>query len=372
MSQNILKGKFSENWNLSRIPRNASLKDALKAITESGSLMACLENESSQLIGILTDSDIRRALLEGARLDSPAFESANLTPIIASAAAPTLELREICIKQGIREIPLVDESGCLLDVFIMGAHEIRFSEGEETPFPRPPLKSPLFILAGGLGTRLRPAVSDRPKPLAMVGDQPLLGTLLRRARKCGFRQFYVATHHMSEQVEGFLNQAEFSDLKIKILKEPFQLGTAGSMGYVAEEIAAPMLVCNADVLTTVPFDKVVHFHIDERADITCVVRTHLTKVPFGVVDVSKGNITGIREKPEFENFVSSGIYVLSPDIIKMVQKEQYLDMPDLIRKCLEQGKRVRAFFLHEYWLDVGNPEDYKKANDEYETIFGKR
>lgn len=366
-----MNAKFSLNWKSATIHEKDTLRAALAAISHSGRLMACLLSPSGELTGILTDSDIRKAMLNGASLDDSVLKWANKNPITALENTSVDGLLEISKTYFAREIPLVDENNRLTDIFMVSIAERRVLEDDQTLeiAVKPPIDAEMFILAGGLGTRLRPVVADRPKPLALVGNRSLIEILMTRAYAHGVRKFHISVNYMADHVERHLQQEHFSKMQVDFIRENKRLGTAGSLWYLSKQTQSPLLVCNADILTTTPYDKLVVFHEQEKAHITCVVRPYRVSIPFGVVDICGGRIAAVNEKPEFEHFVNAGIYVLSPEALSLIKKNEYLDMPTLIQTALLKDMRVVPFFLHEYWLDVGRPEDYAQANEEFNSNF---
>jgi dTDP-glucose pyrophosphorylase len=366
---------FTPKWKDTIIPRGGTIREALVAINASGALMACIVSETMELQAILTDSDIRRALLNGATLEGEAWPWANKTPMVALSHMPIHELSALAEKQGIREFPIVDDAGRLVDIFILAVHHERVEtspQSKET-LSFPPLSNPILIQAGGLGTRLRSVVGDRPKPLALVGDKPILETLILQAAANGFRKFYVSTNYQANLIEEHLASEKYKSLDIVSVRESERLGTAGSIGLIAEEVKEPLLVCNADVLTTVPFRNIMQHHMREEADITVSVRPYSMTVPYGVVETKNGLISRITEKPERSFLVNAGIYILNPDVCRLVSRNRYLDMPNLIEMAMSnQATRVTPFLLHEYWIDIGRPEDFYRANKDFDIFFGNQ
>lgn len=366
---------FTPQWKDTIIPLGGTIREALSAINASGALMACIVSETTELQAILTDSDIRRALLNGATLEGEAWTWANKSPIVALNHMPTHELSALAQKKGVREFPIVDDVGRLVDIFILAVHHERVetSAAGQQPVQYLPLSNAILIQAGGLGTRLRSVVGDRPKPLAMVGDKPILETLILQAAANGFRKFYVSTNYQAALIEDHLASEQYKHLDIVAVREPERLGTAGSIGLIADELQEPLLVCNADVLTTVPFRNILQHHLREEADITVSVRPYSMTVPYGVVETINGLVARITEKPEQSFLVNAGIYILSPEICRLVPRIRYLDMPNLIEMAMSNpSTRVTPFLLHEYWIDIGRPEDFYRANREFDTFFGNQ
>lgn len=365
------ESRFFPRYKKTCIGKDARLHDALKAISLSGSLVACVLEDNETLLGIVTDSDIRQALLHGASLEDSVLKWVNRNPTVASDTTAEEELHQLAYLTRKREFPILDAQNRLVDLFVLGLYEKKRSLNEEqTDLKVRELSNFVFILAGGKGTRLQSVVADRPKPLALINDKPILAILMDKLMKAGFRNYYVSINFMADQVREFFKAPQYSALNVQFVEESMPLGTAGSLAYVQNEVKEPLLVCNADVLTNIAFDRVMEHHQAHSADVTCVVRSHTVSIPYGVVEIQQGLVAQVKEKPQVSYLINSGIYVLSPSVCQIPILEQYLDMPQLLETALQKGSRVVPFMLHEYWLDVGLPVDYKRANEEYERYFG--
>ena len=337
--------------------------------------MGCVvADHENKLIGIVTDSDVRRLLLVNYSLEMPIGDRFNPNPVVGSINHSPDELFAICHESGVREIPLCDSMGRICDVFILNAIpsvDSKITLPAPAPFCAPKIENAMFLLAGGKGTRLKSVVADRPKPLAVVGSKPIIQTIIERASAQGIQNFIISLNHMANLLEEHLAAPCYSRLKIRLVHEPKPLGTAGSIGLARKFITKPLLVSNADVLTTVAYQKILSFHDVNKADITCVVRPHEVAVPFGVLDIQDQKIVAIREKPNFTYFVNAGIYVLNPSVCELIPEGGSMDMPNLMSTVMEAGGKVLPFLAHEYWVDVGQPADFHKANDEFRDHFGE-
>ena len=371
--------KFSPKYKETILSSDSSIKDALTLLSKSGLMIVCVvHNKSKNLLGIITDSDIRRALLNGATLENPVESWINTNPVTAHVSLSAEELTSISRNVGKREIPLLNDQNEVDDIFVLGFSNIRISEDllEEhneafnKTNTKPSINNYFFILAGGLGSRLKSVVNDRPKPLALIGGKPIIDILITQAAEQGFKNYYISTNYLAEQIEAYLGQEKFSSLNIKFIREDKKLGTAGSIGLINHKVNKSILVCNADILTKVHYNKIIEHHENSDADITCVVRPFQLVVPYGVVQINNNLINSVIEKPKYDFLVNAGIYVLSPNICKLIKKNEYLDMPNFIKQCLNDGKSVQPYLLHEYWVDVGQPEDYQRANSEFHLYFG--
>lgn len=367
--------KYQPNWKASEIRQNSSFRDALAAISQSGSFMACVTEAEGHLIGIVTDSDIRRALLSGANLSDTITSWIQRNPVAGIEGQTTEELLEIAKCNGVREIPILDADGRLTDIFVLLIHQERQSRPHSAEYPLGApsdaiLPNPMLLLAGGMGTRLRSVVKDKPKPLALVGDKPIIQTIIFNAMRSGIRKFYVSVNYLAEQIKDHLTSQIYQDVEIEIIEEQGRLGTAGSIAYIADRLKVPLIVSNADILTNLPLELMVRQHTEQKSDITCAVRKHETVVPFGVFEIAAGKIQRIVEKPKIVHLINSGIYVIEPAMCARVPRNVYYDMPSLIQLALDENKTVTPFLVHEYWKDIGRPDDFHTANQEYGQHFG--
>jgi dTDP-glucose pyrophosphorylase len=366
---------FTKGWKKSIVTPGQTIRDALGAISASGSLLACVVDQNGVLIGILSDSDLRKALLNGGDIDDPISRWMNTNPVVANTEHSLAEIQSIVSSFGVRELPIVDRQGVVQDIFTLGIHdgiERSVADRNFCTTPKLAIHSPcaMMILAGGLGTRLRPVISDRPKSLAIVGNKPVLETIIYRAAAEGVKKFYISVNYMADQIERHLEAPSYKDLDITVIHENTRMGTAGSLSLIPEKLTTPLIVVNSDVLTTASLAKLLNRHSSQGSFATCAVRPYSFKVPFGVCEIENLCVTKITEKPELSVLVNAGLYVLSPDAVESIPKGKYFDMPDLLSKSLQLGKVITPFYVHEYWIDIGKPEDFARANNDFEMHFG--
>ncbi|MBT7556012.1 NTP transferase domain-containing protein, partial [Candidatus Woesearchaeota archaeon] len=234
---------------------------------------------------------------------------------------------------------------------------------------KPKYDNPVFLMAGGFGTRLHPLTKNTPKPLLKVGVKPILETIIEQFINYGFHNFYISTHFKSEQIRDYFKNGELHNISIKYLHEDTPLGTAGSLGLLPNNLPdLPMIVMNGDLLTKVDFRHLLDFHGNHNCEATMCVREYDFQVPYGVVEIDNYKIKKIKEKPVHKFFVNAGIYVLSRNLINKVDGKSYLDMTDFLEKELSSDG-VCPFLIHEYWLDIGRIDEYEKANREVTTVF---
>lgn len=328
------------------------LADAVACIEASGGQIALVVDERFRLVGTITDGDIRRAILRGATLESTAGDVMHRQPWSVPLGTPLAEIGAILKREQIFQMPIIDAEGV-----VVGLHLAAEIELPNTAAHR------VVIMAGGLGTRLRPITETMPKPMIEVGGRPILERILERFREQGFRQVSLCVNHLAEIIESHFGTGEAFGVEIDYVRETKRMGTAGALSLLDRRIDRPLIVMNGDILTSVNFTQMLAFHYENAALATMGLNRYQYQVPYGVVDVRNQHITGFSEKPVFDFFVNAGIYVVSPEILDLIPSDRFFDMPSLFDQ-IHPDRRV-AFPLHEYWLDIGKPDDLSRAMDEF-------
>lgn len=338
------------NWQKVVIESSVSIKDALKVIDKEA-LRAALVVDNDKLIGMVTDGDVRRGILQGIELSAPVSQIMNTNPISANASLSSNDLKVLMQSRKLLSLPLVDDEGKLVGLKTL--YDTLMVEKRENP---------VFIMAGGFGTRLKPLTNDCPKPMLKVGGKPMLETLINNFKSHGFYKFYISTHYLPEVIMNYFGDGSEFDIEITYVHEKEPLGTGGALSLLPDTLPKePLIMINGDILTNVDFGKVLDFHIKQNSDATMCVRDYEIKVPFGVIEGEGHEITGMVEKPTYRYFVNAGIYIISSQIIKSLPNNEYLDMPTLFEFKKAENCKVLKFPIHEYWLDVGRHDDFKKA-----------
>jgi NDP-mannose synthase len=226
-------------------------------------------------------------------------------------------------------------------------------------------QTPVVILAGGKGTRLLPYTASLPKPLVPVGEYPILDILLRQLSKQGFKKITLAVGHLAGLIQAYFKTGRDWGVELSYAHETTPLGTAGPIARLPLQDRA-LLVLNGDLLTTFDFGQLVRFHYDNDAVATIGTKRRTETVQFGVVETqANGEITHYKEKPNLDYRVSMGIYVFSPEVRAYIPRFQKFDFPELVQRLLERKERVLAYESDAYWLDIGRPDDYQRANDDF-------
>ena len=225
------------------------------------------------------------------------------------------------------------------------------------------------ILAGGKGTRLAPYTKILPKPLMPIGDMPILEVLLLQMKNAGVTDVILTVGHLAELLRAFFKSGERFGLNIDYSIEDKPLGTAGPLSLVADKLGSTFIVSNGDVLTTLDLKDLINAHNRSGALATIASHVRHVKIDLGVLKVQEHDqVAGYIEKPTYDFFVSMGIYVFEPAVLKYIPENQYFDFPDLVIKLIEAGELVNSFRFDGYWQDLGRPDDYEQAVNDFEEL----
>lgn len=341
---------MSYNWKNILIKPSATIRDALNIINSEALRIALVTDDNLNLVGIVTDGDIRRGLLQNLALSDDVSAVMNCHPLTITPGVSRKDVVKLMQSRGILAVPVVEANK------VIGLETLqRF--GSQSQY-----QNPVFLMAGGFGTRLRPMTDNCPKPLLKVGDKPILEIVLDSFIKAGFVNFYISTHYMPEMIREHFGDGSKWQVSITYVHESEPLGTGGALGLLPSDLPdLPLILMNGDVLTNVDFERVLTFHNKNTACATMCVRDYEYQVPFGVINGEGNRIVSMVEKPTQRYFVNAGIYVVSPELRKSVQKNQRLDMPTLLEQAIANNNDVLMFPIHEYWLDIGRIEDYQRA-----------
>lgn len=229
------------------------------------------------------------------------------------------------------------------------------------------------ILAGGRGTRLKPYTTVFPKPLMPIGNRPILEIIIRQLKSQHFSEIILTVGYLGELIMAYFGDGSKLGVNIRYSREEQPLGTAGGLGLIKDELDDTFLMINGDTLTTLNFSDLIDYHKRNSAIATMALKKRQIRIDFGVIEVDTSNseVKAYIEKPTLENLVSMGVYVLNPEVLEYIEPNEYLDFPELIRSLLADGRTVKGYIFDGYWLDIGRPEDYERANTEIEEIYGK-
>jgi dTDP-glucose pyrophosphorylase len=345
-------------WSEILVPLDNNIRESIRVLDASKAKILLVVDESTRLLGTVTDGDIRRGILKGISLDDHIKKIMNTDPTVAMLDEGRDNILASMQRKGLHHIPLVDAQRRVVGLETL----------EDLIQPRA-RENIVVLMAGGLGSRLRPLTDECPKPMLKVGNKPLLETILENFIEYGFRRFYISVNYMADVIKTYFGDGSRWGIEIRYLQEDQRLGTAGALSLLPEKPTETLLVMNGDLLTKINFKQLLDFHSSHNSLATMCVREYDFQVPYGVVKIDAHRITSIDEKPIQRFFVNAGIYALEPDVLELIHTNAYFDMPTLFEKLVEQKKETAAFPIREYWLDVGQLADYDRANGEYQDIF---
>ena len=343
-----------ENWRDVIVSPETPLLDAIAKINASGLKVGLVLTPNNCLLGILTDGNFRRAILEGRDLQVPVSEVMNPRPTTMLASASRAEMLTLMRRTTYHHLPLMDAAGRVIG--LMTIDEL-IGVTEHSNW--------IVLMAGGLGTRLKPLTDECPKSLLKVGGKPILETILESFSSQGFKRIFLSVNFKAEMIRNYFGAGERWGVQIEYLHENTCLGTAGALALLPEKPTSPVIVMNGDLLTRTNFDNLLQFHITQGATATMAVREYDFQVPYGVVQLDGTRINAIEEKPVQKFFVNAGIYALSPEALDYLPAGTFFDMPTLFEHLIVADKTTAAYPLREYWLDVGRLEEFEQAQREW-------
>ena len=337
------------------------IQDAVQVLNRGGyQIVLVADPATRRLLGIVTDYDVRQAILHNLDLKQPISAIMHIDPIIGRVGLNPSEAALILKTRNVAQLPLLDEAGRVMDIVF-----------DDTFLNLNALtaKTAAVVMAGGLGARLRPLTSTTPKPLLHVGDRPILFSLLDQILFEGFGRVYVTVNYKSDMIiNAISSQEEYRD-RVRFVTEERALGTAGSLSLLPERPVHPFVVLNADLLTNLSFKALLRHHGLDRNAVTVTIKRETTVIPYGVTELEGSRITAIREKPNHSYFINTGVYVVDPETLDVIPPDTFMDMPDVVARMIAKDRRVGSFPVHEYWLDIGNHEHYARAQEDHLLVF---
>jgi NDP-sugar pyrophosphorylase family protein len=222
------------------------------------------------------------------------------------------------------------------------------------------------ILAGGKGTRLKPYTTLFPKPLAPVGDFPILEIIIRQLKKYGFNEITISTGHLAELIEAYFGNGSRWSVDIEYVREYTPLNTAGALGLI-DNLDDNFLVMNGDILTTLDYSKFFNFHLEKKGLATISLHKREAKIDYGVIEVTpEFQLNNYIEKPSYSFLVSMGINAMNIRCKEYIAKNESIGLPDLMMRMKKEGEKIYCYPSECYWLDIGRVEDYQVAQDKFE------
>jgi len=341
------------------VDESATIADVIRKLNKNLRQIVCVVDDDRRLLGVVGDGDIRRKLLDGITVNDSVTQVINRHPLTSREGTSTPEILAFLRHNKISQIPIVDEQGILVGLVT-----------QRTLLEAEVHDNWIVILAGGLGTRLFPLTKDTPKPLLPVNGRPIIEIVTRNFASAGFWKFFVSVNYLAEQIKNHLGDGSHMNVSIKYLDEAERTGTAGSLALLPERPDRPFFVMNADILTSIDLEAMLRAHEATRPLITVGSRMYEQTVDFGVLVTHGNRVVRLEEKPVERYQINAGIYVLDPRVLDFIGAgPRFVNMTDVIDYALSSGEVVQTFPIHEYWRDIGRPDDLNKASQEYSEVF---
>ncbi|WP_279131362.1 nucleotidyltransferase family protein [Butyricimonas virosa] len=332
------------------INHKATILEALNALNNlrnGTSLTLLVLNENSQVIGTLTDGDVRRSLINGKELNATINDIFNKNFTFLKKGAYDVKQIHFAKEKGIELLPVLNEQMQMVDMVNLKKQKSY-------------LPVDAVLMAGGKGERLRPLTEKTPKPLLKVGDKCIIDYNIDRLIDYGIRHLFVTVNYLKEQLEEHFT-TPINGIRVRTIREPKFLGTMGSIQFVEDFYNDTILLMNSDLFTNIDYeDFYLHFK-EYDADMSIAAVPYTISVPYGIFELDGREIKGMQEKPTYNYYANAGIYLLKRELLDLVPKDTFFNATDFIDLLMKRGYKVIRFPLNGSWIDIGNPQEYQKA-----------
>lgn len=328
---------------------SATVRETMAAIDAGVSGIAMVTNEDNQLLGVITDGDLRRMLLSGAELNSPIAEHVIQSFTSVKPNTSRANVLDLMVARSIEHIPVIDDNQHLIGLHCLSSL-----------ISKDPLPNWAVIMAGGKGTRLGSLTKDTPKPMLKIAGRPILERIVLHLVGAGIQKIFIAVNYLSEVIEDHFKDGSHLGCEIIYLRENEPLGSGGALSLLPEKPEHPVLVMNGDLVTDFHVRRMLSYHESGDYLATIGLNHYTHQVPFGCVELSDGAITQLREKPLLSELINCGIYAISPQVLERVT-ETFFPITQLFEECLKNNEAIGGYVISEDWVDVGVPEELEMA-----------
>lgn len=340
---------LSQQLRAACLTEQESITCAIQALNGPTEGFAVIIGDEGRVVGVLTDGDVRRALLTEASLDASIFPHVSRNFHSVSETDSREQVLDLMQAKRVKHVPILDSQSKLLGIHLL--HEV--IGHHERP-------NSAIVMCGGLGMRLRPITENIPKPMVKVAGRPILERIALQLVGAGVTRIHLAVNYLSEVIEAHFGDGSAFGCQISYLHESEPLGTGGALGLLSPAPEFPVLVMNGDLQIDFNIGTVLDAHEASGASATVGLRLYSHTIPYGCVTMEGDSIKGISEKPVLERLVNSGIYVFNSEIVTSV-KPEFLPITDLLGSLIDSGHQVHGFELIGDWLDVGDAKQLTKA-----------
>lgn len=345
------------------VPLQTTIKQAMQKLNETGEKILFVMNEN-RVSGTVTDGDIRRGLINGLKFSDKVekVNFARFVHIYFDEANKKEKAKMLMLNKEIEQIPILDRDGGIMDVILW----TDIFDEKKPVIQKQSFSNPVVIMAGGKGTRLDPFTKILPKPLIPIGEKPVIEIIMERFSSHGFQNFFFTLNYKKEYIKMFLKENNFP-YKIDWIEESEFMGTAGSLSMLEGIIKETFFVTNCDIIMSASYMDILQWHKKYNNLITLIGCHKEVKIPYGILEMDNGELRSFVEKPNYDVLINTGVYVIEPEVISLIPKNNYMDMNILIEMAGKKGK-VSVYPIHDGWFDIGQWDEYKKSIKELGDI----
>lgn len=340
------------NFSNNIISKDSGIIDAMKVLNQdnlTGTLTLFIVNESKELVGTLTDGDIRRGFIKGLTLNDPVNKFMTTSFSSIKDGFSVYDYKKVREK-GVRLIPVLDSQNKILKVYDLKKRKSIL-----------PLEA--MIMAGGRGERLRPLTDKTPKPMLPLGIKPIIEHNIDRLISYGIEKIYISVKYLGEQIEEYFGDGSSKGIQIEYVWEDQPLGTAGALAMVEKFNTKHILLMNSDLFTDADFEDLYLNTISQKAGMGVATVPYTTKVPYGIFTTNENQVTGLKEKPIYTNYANAGIYILNTSVLNKIPRNTFYNITDLMEQLIAENQTVIHNPIVGYWIDIGQHQDYKNAQE---------
>lgn len=345
-----------ENYNRHIAKVDTSVRQALVQLNElAEDAILFIVDSNNQLIGSLTDGDLRRGFIDGLNLETSLEEFIQKKPKYIEQGKFNLGEIIALRKEFIVIFPVLNSRNEIINI-VNFRHQKSY------------LPVDALIMAGGRGERLKPLTNDTPKPLLKVGDKPIIEHNIDRLNTYGIDDVWISLRYLGEQIESHFGSGAHKSMRINYVNENEPLGTAGALALVNNFVHDRILMMNSDLLTNIDFEEFYLFFEEHEADLAVACIPYQVNVPYAVMETENLVVTGFKEKPTYTHYSNAGIYLMKREVAEMVPSNEHFNATDLMEKLIKEGKKVVSYPFMGYWLDIGRHEDFEKAQRDIHNL----
>jgi dTDP-glucose pyrophosphorylase len=337
---------------------DSTIRQAMKQLSKVGERCLVVVDGESRLLGTLSDGDVRRAILEGSGFEESISLVYHRNPTMLPVAGYTLEeAKNIFVREKFDLIPVVDENDAVVDILFVDSV---LRPGDKKKVGK--LNVPVVIMAGGRGTRMEPFTKVLPKPLLPIHEKPVIEHIIERFTEVGCREFHLTVNYKARILKAYFDELQ-PQYGVRFVDEREPLGTAGSLYLLNGQFDRPFFVTNCDILIRADYESLYEFHQKGGYAVSLVASAKQYVIPYGTCQLNgEGHLSHIDEKPSYDFLVNIGLYVLNPDILRLIPENSFFHITHLIEKVKDQGMKVGVFPIDEdAWIDVGQWAEYQQA-----------